>query len=49
MAKMKTKDPAAIALGSKGGKTRAKNLTRKERIESARAAARARWSKKRDR
>jgi hypothetical protein len=32
--------------GSKGGKARAKNMTAKERSESARKAARARWAKK---
>ncbi len=33
--------------GSKGGKTRAKNMTPEERSESARKAAKARWAKKR--
>jgi len=33
--------------GSKGGKTRAKNMTPEERSESARNAAKARWEKKR--
>jgi hypothetical protein len=45
------KNPAAVALGklggSKGGKARAKNMTKEERSESARKAARARWDKKR--
>ncbi len=44
------KDPAAVALGRKGGlkggKARAKSMTRKERSESARKAARARWGQK---
>ena len=41
------KDPAAVALGRKGGlkggKARAENMTPGERTESARQAARARW------
>jgi hypothetical protein len=45
------KDPAAVALGRKGGlkggRARAKALTAKERIESAKKAAKARWSRKR--
>jgi hypothetical protein len=32
-------------LGKKGGKARAKKMTAEERIESARRAANARWSK----
>jgi hypothetical protein len=43
------KNPAAVALGRlgglKGGKARAKKLTAKQRKDSARKAARARWSK----
>ncbi len=42
-----TRNPAAVALSnlgaSKGGKARAENLTRKRRIEIAKAAAAARW------
>ena len=42
------KNPAAVALGrlgaSKGGKARAKKLTKKKRIEIAQLAARTRWS-----
>ena len=45
----KAKDPAAVALGRKGGlkggKARAAKLTAEERAESARKAAQARWSK----
>jgi hypothetical protein len=45
------KDPAAVALGRrgglKGGKARAEALTPEERKESARKAAEARWGKKR--
>lgn len=41
------KDPAAVALGRKGGlkggKARAAKMTDAERAESARKAARARW------
>ncbi len=43
------KDPAAVALGRKGGlkggKARAKSMTSEERAQSARKAARARWHK----
>jgi hypothetical protein len=42
------KDPAAVALGRKGGlkggKARAAKLTPEQRSEAARKAARARWS-----
>lgn len=45
------KDPAAVALGRKGGlkggKARAKSLTRSERSAQAKAAAEARWRKNR--
>ena len=44
------KNPAAVALGRlgglKGGVARAKKLSTKKRIEIARKAAQARWSKK---
>ncbi len=44
-----TKNPAAVALGHlgglKGGKARAKGMTKKARSEAARKAARARWGK----
>ena len=43
------KDPAAVALGRKGGlkggKVRAEKLSPEERSESARRAAQARWSR----
>lgn len=43
------KNPAAVALGRlgglKGGPARAKKLTKKQRSESARNAANARWGK----
>ena len=38
------KDPAAVALGRKGGKARAQGLSAKKRKEIARKAAKARWS-----
>jgi hypothetical protein len=45
-----TKNPAAVALGRlgglKGGKVRAQRLTKTERSEAARKAAKARWQKK---
>lgn len=40
------KDPAAVALGRKGGKARAESLSGKKRSEIAKKAARARWKKK---
>lgn len=40
------KDPAAKALGAKGGKARAKKLTPEQRSEIARRAARLRWAAK---
>jgi len=44
------KDPAAVALGRKGGlkggKARAAKMTKKQRSESAKKAAMARWAKK---
>ncbi len=43
------KDPAAVALGRrgglKGGKARAERMTPEERSESARRAAQARWKR----
>jgi hypothetical protein len=45
------KDPAAVALGRKGGlrggKARAARMTAEERSEAAKKAAAARWSKPR--
>ena len=45
----KKKDPAAVALGRKGGKkggpARAAKLTPRQRSESARKAVQARWTK----
>jgi len=44
------KDPAAVALGRKGGlkggKARAAKMTSKQRSESAQKAAQARWAKR---
>ena len=44
------KDPAAVALGRKGGlkggKARAEKMSAEQRSESARRAAQARWSKR---
>jgi hypothetical protein len=42
----KKKDSYAVEFARKGGKARAKKLTREQRKESARKAAQARWSKK---
>lgn len=41
-----TKDPSAVALGQKGGKARAARLTKKQRVEIAKRAARKRWESK---
>ena len=40
------KDKAAQALGRKGGKARASNLSKKRRTEIARNAANIRWGKR---
>jgi hypothetical protein len=37
------KDPAAVALGRRGGKARAEALSKKRRTEIARDAAEKRW------
>jgi hypothetical protein len=37
------KDPAAVALGKKGGAARAKTMSAKKRSEIAKRAARSRW------
>ena len=39
------KDPAAKAMGAKGGKARAAKLTAEQRSEIAKKAAAKRWSK----
>jgi hypothetical protein len=40
------KDPAAAALGKKGGEARARSKTPAERSEAAKKAAKARWTPK---
>ncbi|HEY0834357.1 MAG TPA: hypothetical protein VGE72_10660 [Azospirillum sp.] len=40
------KDPAAKALGAKGGKARAAKMTPERRAEIAREAAAKRWNRK---
>jgi hypothetical protein len=42
---MTKKNQAAVSLGRKGGKARAKKLTAKQRKEGAQKAALARWAK----
>ncbi len=42
------KDPAAKALGAKGGKARAQNMTPERRAEIARKAAQGRWGKRKN-
>lgn len=42
----KRKNPAAVALGKRGGKARLKKLTAEKRSEVARKAAAARWAKR---
>jgi hypothetical protein len=39
------KDPAAVALGKKGGAARAKSMSPERRAEIAKAAAEKRWGK----
>ncbi len=39
------KDPAAVALGRKGGKARAEGMSARKRKEIARKAAQSRWKK----
>jgi hypothetical protein len=39
------KDPAAVALGQRGGRARAASLSKKRRSEIAREAATKRWAK----
>jgi RNase adaptor protein for sRNA GlmZ degradation len=38
------KDPAAVALGRRGGKARAEKMSKKQRATIAKKAARARWA-----
>jgi hypothetical protein len=39
------KDPAAKAMGKKGGRARAEKLSKEERSEIAKKAAKSRWEK----
>jgi hypothetical protein len=39
------KDKAAVSLGKRGGKARAKSMTAKQRTEIAKKAAKSRWAK----
>jgi hypothetical protein len=39
------KDPAAVAMGKKGGKARADSMTPEQRSEIAKKAAAGRWKK----
>jgi len=41
------KDPAAVAMGKKGGRARADSLTAKKRSEIAKKAAAGRWKNRR--
>jgi hypothetical protein len=41
--KSEGKDPAAVALGRKGGRARAAALGKRKRVDIARKAARSRW------
>ena len=40
------KDPAAVAMGKKGGKARADSMTAERRAEIARKGAKSRWDSK---
>jgi hypothetical protein len=44
----KRKNPAAVALGKRGGKARMKKMTAKQRSDVAKTAAQARWAKKKE-
>jgi hypothetical protein len=41
----KKKNPAAVALGRRGGKARKKSQTKEQLSEQGRAAVQARWAK----
>ena len=43
--KSEGKDPAAVALGRKGGEARARGLSKKRRKEIAKKAAASRWAR----
>ena len=40
------KDPSAVSLGQKGGRARAKKLSKKQRVAIAKQAAQQRWKRK---
>lgn len=40
------KDPAAVAMGKKGGKARAEKMSKEKRSEIASKAAQSRWTKR---
>jgi hypothetical protein len=40
-----SRDPAAVAMGQKGGKARASSLSAEQRSQIARRAAQSRWGK----
>jgi len=42
------KDPAAAALGRKGGQTRAAKMTKDKRSAAAKKAAKARWHRQKE-
>jgi hypothetical protein len=42
------KDPAAVAMGRRGGQARSKSLTKKRRVQIAQRAAQQRWAAKSD-
>jgi hypothetical protein len=46
---MKRKNEAAAQLGSRGGKARARNLSKEELSEQGRKAVQARWKKAKQR
>ena len=45
---MRKKNPAAVTLGARGGKARAKKLSEQKRKEIARLGGLARWKKARE-
>jgi len=45
---MTPKNQAAVALGRKGGRARARNMTPEQRADAARKAVQARWAKTRE-
>jgi len=45
---MSPKNAAAVALGRRGGKARADNMSAQQRSEAARKAVEARWAKQKE-